>query len=69
MLPDDYYRTLLSPNVPEFIRWLPYVLRLSPLLSGYLESVLKGLEYYITTGQKVKRNQFGAHPLFSPKTK
>jgi len=56
-------------NVPAFIRRLPYVLRLRPLLSSYLESVLKGLEYYITTGQKVKRNQLGAHPFFSPKAK
>jgi hypothetical protein len=56
-------------NLPVFIRWLPYLLRLRPLLTSYLESVLKGFEYYITTGQKVKRNQFGAHPFFSPKVK
>lgn len=48
------------------IRWLPHVLRLRPQLRRYLNSVLKGLDWFITRGKPVQRNQFGAHPWFSP---
>jgi hypothetical protein len=48
------------------IRWLPHVVRLRPMLRSYLISVLKGFDWYITTGQPVKRNQFGSHEWFSP---
>jgi len=50
---------------PVVIRWLPHFLRLRPMLSTYLESVVKGFEWYITRGEPVPRNQFGKHPWFS----
>jgi hypothetical protein len=31
----------------------------------YLDSLLRGVEYFVTTGEAVKRNQFGAHPVYS----
>jgi hypothetical protein len=49
-----------------FLRWLPHFAYLRPRLRSYLISVVKGFEWYITTGQPVKRNQFGAHKWFSP---
>ncbi len=52
-----------------FIRWLPHFVYLRPMLRSYLNSVVKGFEWYITTGQPVKRNQFGSHKWFSPDPK
>jgi hypothetical protein len=53
-------------NQPVVIRWLPHFARLRPQLRRYLISVLKGLDWFITRGKPVQRNQFGAHPWFSP---
>ncbi len=53
-------------RVPTAVRWLPHLLRLRPQLRHYLQSVVKGLDWFITEGQPVRRNQFGAHPWFSP---
>lgn len=55
----------LPKSTPWFIRRLLAHFTLRPSLKKYLDSVLKGYEYYITTGQAVKRNQFGSHSLFS----
>lgn len=38
---------------------------IKPKLKKYLESVLKGLEYYLDHKVKVEKNQFGEHPWFS----
>jgi hypothetical protein len=38
----------------------------SRLLAKYLKQVGKGFEYYLSTGERVTRNQFGSHRLFSP---
>ncbi len=53
-------------HVPTIARWLPHLVRLRPQLRHYLQSVVKGLDWFITEGQPVRRNQFGAHPWFSP---
>ena len=53
-------------GVPTAVRWLPHLVRLRPQLRSYLQSVVKGLDWFITQGQPVRRNQFGAHPWFSP---
>lgn len=52
-------------NIPVVFRWLPYVVRLRPMLKSYLRSVVKGFEWYVTHGEPVPRNQFGTHPWFS----
>lgn len=52
-------------GLPVVVRWLPYRLRIMPVLSSYLESVVKGFEWYIVRGEAVPRNQFGVHPWFS----
>ena len=50
---------------PVVVRWIPHLVRLRPMLSSYLESVVRGFEWYMTQGKPVPRNQFGKHPWFS----
>lgn len=52
-------------NWPTAVRWIPYLLRLRPMLKKYLESVVRGFEWYVMRGEPVPRNQFGRHPWFS----
>ncbi|MCG3216440.1 MAG: hypothetical protein KAS63_06950 [Candidatus Heimdallarchaeota archaeon] len=62
--------SLKVPNlqhIPVIFRWIPHFLFLKPKMKKYLNSVVRGFEYYITTGKPIKRNQFGSHPWFSPK--
>jgi hypothetical protein len=50
---------------PLVIRWIPYLLRVRPMLRKYLRSVIKGVEWYATRGESVTEDQFGRHPWFS----
>jgi len=50
---------------PVIIRWLAYVFRLRPMLGAYLNSVVRGYEWYVTRNEPVPRDQFGRHPWFS----
>lgn len=59
----------LFQHAPRLLGWLPHHLYLRPMIRRYLDSVLKGFEVYITTGQTVRRNQFGSHYVFSPRIK
>ena len=54
-------------HVPAIIRWAPYKTVIQPALHSYLESVLKGFEWFITTGKPVSKDQFGSHSWFSNK--
>lgn len=40
--------------------------KLVPDQQFYFGSLLKGFKHYLETGQKVKRNLFGKHPVYSP---
>jgi hypothetical protein len=53
-------------NIPVVARWMPHLFWLRPQLRRYLRSVVKGLDWFITHGEPVRRNQFGAHQWFSP---
>jgi len=53
-------------HLPTVARWFPHVVTLRPQLTRYLVSVVKGLDWFITFEEPVRRNQFGAHPWFSP---
>jgi hypothetical protein len=55
-------------SIPITVRWIPHLFWLQPHLRRYLQSVVKGLDLFITSGRPVKRNQFGDHPWFSPPT-
>jgi hypothetical protein len=50
---------------PLVIRWLPYLLRVRPMLRKYLRSVVMGVEWNATRGESVTEDQFGRHPWFS----
>ena len=52
-------------HVPVALRWIPHRLRLRPMLETYLSSVTRGVDWYVTRGEPVPRNQFGDHPWFS----
>ena len=73
IVPTDADRTNLSITVyplamqhlPAVVRRLPHLFVLRPRLRAYLESVVRGYEWYITKGEPVPRNQFGAHPWYS----
>ena len=52
-------------GIPTFVRWVPHVLWLRPLLRKYLESVVRGFEWYVIRRTPVPRNAFGTHPWFS----
>ena len=49
-------------NIKNFILFNIFVRR---LISQYLNSVLKGLDYYVRTNKKVEKNQFGGNRFFS----
>jgi len=52
-------------HLPVITRWAPHLFWLRPRLKSYLQSVVKGLDWFMTHGQPVRRNHFGAHPWFS----
>lgn len=52
-------------NIPAILRWVPFTVRLRPMLKRYLSSVTQGFKWYVTRGEPVPRNQFGTHPWFS----
>lgn len=52
-------------NIPSAIRWIPHIIYMQPALHSYLESVTKGIEWFITTEIPVRKNQFGSHKWFS----
>lgn len=53
-------------HVPVVFRWIPHLMWVRPQLKSYLLSVLKGLDWFISHGEPVRRNQFGSHRWFSP---
>ena len=52
-------------KVPVAIRWIPHLTTIQPAMHSYLESVLKGFKWFMTTGKPVIKNQFGSHKWFS----
>ena len=54
-------------SIPAPLRRVPYRLWLRPRLEAYLESVVRGFEWYVTRGEPVPREAFGRHPWFSSK--
>lgn len=54
-------------QMPVVIRWVPHLFWLRPKLHSYLESVVRGFEWFIIRGEPVPKNAFGTHPWFSTK--
>ncbi len=59
-------RTLDTTGWKKLIYWVPLLLYIRPLMERYLESVVSGYRYFVTTGEPVSRNHFGALKPFSP---
>lgn len=57
----------ILPRIPRFLRWIPYYGFIHWQMKKYLNHVMKGFDKYVTTGVKIKPNQFGRHRLFSKK--
>ena len=55
-------------DLPVAIRWIPHLLRVRPMLKQYLDSVVRGFEFYVLHGEPVPREDFGTHPWFSAAT-
>ena len=53
-------------RLPFPIRWALLKFKMKPVFSQYLFQILEGFAYYAETGQQVRRNQFGPHPIMSP---
>ena len=54
-----------SSKISKFLYPFVNFFVIKPRLKKYLQSVLKGLKYFLDHKQKVKKNQFGEHPWFS----
>ena len=54
-------------KLPFPIRWTLLKFKIKPLFTQYLALSMPGFVYCAETGKQVTRNQFGSHPIFSPK--
>lgn len=52
-------------DLPVVIRWIPYRLWLRPRLRQYLDSVTRGIEWFVIRREPLPRNAFGTHAWFS----
>ena len=52
-------------DMPKLISYLPYKFIVIPTLESYLKSVIRGVNYYLTTKNKTPKNYFGYHKWFS----
>lgn len=55
----------LKADLPEEKKRLYQARLFGDDLQHYLDSVVKGIEFWITTGRDVSKDQFGANPLYS----
>ena len=59
----------LLQSIPVWVRWIPHLVYVRPLLRSYLRSVVRGFQWYMVRGEAVPRNQFGPHVWFSKPTR
>ncbi len=52
-------------HLPPVRRGFQYAAVVRPMMRRYLRSVVRGVSWRVTTGQSVRRNQFGSHVWFS----
>ena len=51
----------------KWMQTIPFLLFAKPRFNSYLDSVLKGLDWYINNEMPVPKNHFGVHNWFSKK--
>ena len=61
------FTDIILGRYPNFIRKTICKMLLIPKLNDYLKSVTSGFKYYLETGKKVRKNQFGYNFIFSKK--
>ena len=61
------FTDIILRRYPHFIRKTICRVFLLPKLNDYLKSVTNGFKYYLETGKKVRKNQFGYNFIFSKK--
>ena len=49
----------------KILNFLPFYIFVFPKIKSYLNHIFKGINWYLNTGKKVSKNQFGEHPWFS----
>jgi hypothetical protein len=54
-------------KLPFPLRWVLLKFKIKPLFTEYLRLSMPGFVSCAETGEQVQRNQFGSHPVFSPK--
>lgn len=54
-----------SSKISKYFYPIINIIIVKPKLRKYLQSVLKGLKYYLDTNFRVRKNQFGKHAWFS----
>lgn len=52
-------------HIPIVKRWFIHHFYFQPIAKQYVSKVLQGFDWYLTTGEFVKQNQFGSHQWFS----
>ena len=66
---DNHLKITVYPyflrDYPKFVSFLPYRLLIIPKLTEYLKNVVRGIDWYLKTGKKIEKNQFGKHSWFS----
>ena len=58
------FTDIILGRYPNFIREIICKMLLLPKLNDYLKSVTNGFKYYLETGKKVRKNQFGYNFIF-----
>ena len=66
---DNHLKITVYPyflrDYPKLVSFLPYHLLIIPKLTEYLKNVVRGIDWYLKTGKKIEKNQFGKHSWFS----
>ena len=57
----------LLADWPPAARQVGQALGVWPMMRWYLRSVVRGFRHVVETKRPVRRNQFGPHPVFSPR--
>ena len=55
----------LLNSVPRFVSYFPYSLFIKPKLKKYLNSVIRGINWYFENKNPIPKNYFGKHDWFS----
>ena len=52
-------------KIPFPIDWCLFKMKIQPVVEKYCADTLKGVKYFVETGEKVQEDQFGGHPALS----